>query len=106
MFKQIARQINLFRNLRNPQIYLGYKYGLIKTEPLFLKLRNGVVAEVPTRLISTFKESVFEQDYIRGFPHNIVRNFDQLNVVDVGANVGYFSLWWLSCFPRGRVIAV
>ncbi len=106
MFKKLTRQINLFRNLRNPQVYLGYKYGLLKRHTLFLELRNGVVAEVPARLVQTFKESVFEQDYIRGFPRLIVRSFDNLTVVDVGANAGYFSLWWLSRFPQSKMIAV
>ena len=106
MLKRLTRQLNLFRNLRNPQVYLGYKYGLSKRDPLFLKLRNGVVAEVPARLIQTFKESVFEQDYIRGFPRNVVCGFENLTVVDVGANAGYFSLWWLSRFARGKMIAV
>jgi FkbM family methyltransferase len=106
MLKRLTRQINLFRNLRNPQVYLGYKYGLLRRDTLFLKLRNGVVAEVPARLVQTFKESVFEQDYIRGFPRNLIRRFDALTVVDVGANAGYFSLWWLSRFPRSKMIAV
>jgi FkbM family methyltransferase len=106
MLKQLTRQFNLFRNLRNPQVYLAYKYGLLKPDTLFLKLRNGVVAEVPVRLIQTFKESVFGQDYIRGFPRQRVRGFDGLTVVDVGANAGYFSLWWLSRFPRSKMIAV
>jgi FkbM family methyltransferase len=104
--RQIRRQINLFRNLRNPQTYLVHKYGLRRRDVLFLKLRNGVVAEVPARMLHTFKESVLAQDYLTGFPREIADRFDGATVVDVGANAGYFSLWWLSRFPRGKVVAV
>ena len=106
MFKKFKRQLNIFRNLRNPLTYWGYKYGLLKREPLFLKLHNGVIAEVPARMLHTFKESVFQEDYIKGFPREIIHDFENSTVVDVGANVGYFSLWWLSRFPRSKVIAV
>ncbi|MGA2030237.1 MAG: FkbM family methyltransferase, partial [Verrucomicrobiota bacterium] len=58
------------------------------------------------RLLRTFKESVFEEDYIRGFPHDVIHGLGDLTVVDVGANAGYFSLWWLSRFPGSTVIAV
>jgi FkbM family methyltransferase len=106
MSGKFRRQLNIFRNLRNPLTYWGHKYGLLKREPLFLKLHNGVIVEVPARMLHTFKESVFQEDYIKGFPHEIIRDFENSTVVDVGANVGYFSLWWLSRFPRNKVIAV
>lgn len=57
-------------------------------------------------MLHTFKESVFQEDYIKGFPREIIHDFENSTVVDVGANVGYFSLWWLSRFPRSKVIAV
>jgi len=96
----------MFRNLRNPLTYLGTKFGLSKRDPLLLKLRNGVEAEVPVRLLPTFKESVFAEDYIRGFPGRVVRDLDRPIVVDVGANAGYFSLWWLSRHPGSRMVCV
>jgi FkbM family methyltransferase len=96
----------MFRNLRNPSAYLAVKLGLSKRDPLLLKLRNGVVAEVSRRLLQTFKESVFAEDYIQGFPARVVRGFGGSNVVDVGANAGFFSLWWLSRFRGSRVVAV
>lgn len=106
MAARISRQLNILSNLENPWIYWGHKFGLIKREPLFLKLRNGITAEVPIRMLHTFKESVFQEDYISGFPEAVIRSFKQSLVVDVGANVGYFSLWWLSRFPQSKVIAV
>jgi len=106
MFGQFKRQRNIIRNLSNPLVYWSYKCGVLKREPLFLKLKNGVVAEVPARLLHTFKESVFKEDYLAGFPREVIRRFNNLTVVDVGANAGYFSLWWLSRFPRSRVIAL
>jgi FkbM family methyltransferase len=106
MLKQLIRPVNMFRNLRNPLTYLGSKFGLSKQDPLLLKLRNGVEAEVPVRLLPTFKESVFAEDYIHGFPGRVVRNLDRPTVVDVGANAGYFSLWWLSRHPGSKMVCV
>jgi FkbM family methyltransferase len=105
MLRKLARQRNIFRNLRNPWVYFGYKYGVFRREPLFLELRNGVTAEVPRRMLRTFKESVFDEDYIKEFPRELIHGFHDLTVVDVGANVGYFSLWWLSRFPGSTIIA-
>jgi FkbM family methyltransferase len=106
MLKQLIRPVNMFRNLRNPLTCLGCKFGLVKQDPLLLKLRNGVEAEVPKRLLQTFKESVFGEDYIRGFPRRVLRDLDKPNVVDVGANAGYFSLWWLARHPGSKIICV
>ncbi|MGD1087965.1 MAG: FkbM family methyltransferase [Verrucomicrobiota bacterium] len=106
MLKQLIRLNNMFRNLRNPFTYLGCKYNLLKRDPVFLNLRNDVIAEVPMRLMQTFKESVFAEDYIKGFPAQVLHNFESSTVIDVGANAGYFSLWWLSRFPDSEVISV
>lgn len=102
----VTRTLNMFRNLRNPGTYLAHKAGLLKRDPLMFRLGNDVVAEVPVRLLPTFKESVFAEDYIKGFPPEVVRRFGNSAVIDVGANVGYFSLWWLSRYPRSTVVAV
>jgi FkbM family methyltransferase len=106
MLKQFTRTLNMFRNLRNPSAYLGCKFGLVKRDPLFLKLRNGVSAEVPAQLLHAFKESVFAEDYVRGFPARVIGDFENATVLDVGANAGFFSLWWLSRHPGSKVICV
>jgi FkbM family methyltransferase len=105
MLKKAIRLYNMFHNLRNPFTYLGCKYDLLKQDPVFLNLRNGVITEVPMRLMQTFKESVFAEDYIKGFPAKVLHNFKSSTVIDIGANAGYFSLWWLSRFPNSEVIA-
>jgi len=106
MLKQLIRPVNMFRNLRNPQTYLASKFGFSKRDPLFLELRNGVKAEVPVRLLQTFKESVFAEDYSRGFPSRVLCNLDKPVAVDVGANAGYFSMWWLARYPDSKVVCV
>jgi FkbM family methyltransferase len=106
MLTKLKRPLNMFRNLRNPLTYLCHKFGVVKRDPLFLDLRKGVRAEVPARLLHTFKESVFAEDYARGFPGRVIRDFDNPTVLDVGANAGYFSLWWLSRHPGSKMICV
>lgn len=106
MLQRLLRPWRMFRNLRNPHTYLAYKWGLQQRDPLYFELRHGVRAEVPRRMMHTFKESVFSEDYVQDIPAAVLRRLSNATVVDVGANVGYFSLWFLSRFPVARVIAV
>lgn len=106
MLQRLLRPWRMFRNLRNPHTYLAYKWGLLRRDPLFFELRHRVRAEVPRRMMHTFKESVFSEDYVRDIPAAVLARLEKATVVDVGANVGYFSLWFLSRYPEARVIAV
>ncbi|MGA2781566.1 MAG: hypothetical protein ABSF13_06540 [Smithella sp.] len=51
----MKRYYNLFKTFKNWRIYIAYKYGLAETELLVFETRNGVIVEVPFRLLQTFK---------------------------------------------------
>ena len=68
----MKRYYNLFKTFKNWRIYLAYKYGLAKTEPLVFETRNGVIVEVPLRLLHTFKEIFMDECYLAGLERIVV----------------------------------
>jgi FkbM family methyltransferase len=96
------RYFNLIKNIKNWWLYLLFKSGLEKREPLLFKARNGIFIEVPLRLLHTFKEIWMEECYMYGSALKISR----LAVfIDIGANAGYFSLYAASRFPGAKILA-
>lgn len=98
----MKRYYNLFKTFKNWRIYLAYKYGLAKTEPLVFETRSGVIVEVPLRLLHTFKEIFMDECYLAGLERPILSG---ATVVDIGANAGYFTLFAVSCFADARVFS-
>jgi FkbM family methyltransferase len=68
------------------------------------KLRSGPVIDVPARLLQTYKECFFDETYFRGFPKDRALPAAPV-VLDVGANVGYFSLSVFAKRPKAKVVA-
>jgi FkbM family methyltransferase len=61
---------------------------------------------ITARLGDSSDMTCFWQIFIRG-EYSCLRNLEGVSlVVDLGANVGYTSAYFLSCFPKSRVIAV
>ncbi len=98
------RYLNMVRNVANWHEYLLHKSGIRKRDRFVFRLANGVEADVPRAMLFTFKELFFTDDYFRGLPRGRFDN-SRLTVIDIGANVGYFSLYVFARFPGSRVIA-
>lgn len=97
------RYLNLINNIENWQEYLWYKFRITRRDPLFFRCKNGIVVEVPVRLLHTFKEIFFAECYTQYLPKDALKGM--ITVIDVGANAGYFSLYMLSQCCDSRVIA-
>jgi FkbM family methyltransferase len=95
--------LHLSRNVANWWLYLLVKAGLADGDPLVFRLPNQVRLEVPRRLLHEFKEIFMEECYSRGLfsapPEAPV-------IIDVGANVGFFSLFAASRYPGAAIVAV
>ena len=98
-----GRTRNMIGNIQNPLGYWWYKLRGSKG-PFTFSVRNGIKLEVPRRLLSTFKEMFFRMPYFEGLPKHIVMGPSPL-VIDIGANVGYFSMLMLSKYPDAQVHA-
>jgi len=101
---RFGRTVNMIRNLQNWNAYLLYKLKGKKGPEFIFQLRDGYKVAVPRQVIPEFKESLFEEVYWSRLPARLL-NMQQPVVLDVGANVGFFSI---SCHCRlndPRVIA-
>lgn len=103
MAKGLGRSLNMFSNISNSFSYLRYKWAGSKGDFVF-KIPNGITLRVPRRLLSTFKEMFFRAPYHEGLPKNILQ-LDAPLIIDIGANVGYFSFLMLSKYPKATIHA-
>ncbi|MGB3780191.1 MAG: FkbM family methyltransferase [Tunicatimonas sp.] len=110
---KLTRYYNLIKRFSNWQAYLLFKVGK-KAKIFTFRLRenaqNGSIQsdlfqiEVPRSMLPAFKESFFDDIYFRQLPPYTIDKSNPV-VVDIGANVGFFSLYMFSRFPRARVFA-
>ncbi|PKN76340.1 MAG: hypothetical protein CVU52_05175 [Deltaproteobacteria bacterium HGW-Deltaproteobacteria-10] len=98
----VKRYYYLFKTFKNWWLYLFYKFGFTDMEILVFESRNGVIVEVPVRLVQTFKEIFMDECYLAGLERNISQG---ATVIDIGANAGYFSLFAAAKFPHSRIFS-
>jgi FkbM family methyltransferase len=98
----MIRYFNLMRTFKNWWLYLAFKYGLSEAEPLLFETRNGVVVEVPLRLLQTFKEIFMDECYLAGLERVISPG---ATIIDIGANAGYFTLFAAAKFDDSKIFS-
>jgi FkbM family methyltransferase len=98
----MLRYYRLFKTFKNWWLYLAYKYGLTALKTLIFETRNGVIVEVPARLLQTFKEIFMDECYLAGLEKNVPSD---ATIIDIGANAGYFTLFAASKFFRSSLLA-
>mgnify|MGYP000417874138 CR=1 FL=1 len=99
MFHRVRNHI---RHHKNWWDYYRYKYLSGKKGPFTFIGRQGWQLEVPRRMLPTYKECFFDTTYTKGFPSPVK---SPEVVVDIGANVGYFSFSVFAQFPNAKVFA-
>lgn len=97
MFNRIWNHIRYHKNW---WAYYRYKYLSGKKGPFTFIGRTGWQLEVPRRMLTTYKECFFDATYTKGFPTSAK---SPKVVVDIGANVGYFSFAVLAHHPHATV---
>ena len=75
---------------------------MTKDDPLVFIARNNIIFEVPKRLHHEFKEIFLENAYSIGIKKEIRKN---PTIIDVGANVGFFTMFAVSKYPNCTVYA-
>jgi FkbM family methyltransferase len=100
------RTINRYRRLagifKNWPGFLAFKWRWKKVCPQ-LRTRGGLAMEVPAGSTFEFKDIFLHEAY--GCPHILRRLPEQPIVLDIGANVGFFSLYALHCRPAARCLS-
>ena len=100
----INRTINMIKNTSNWMQYLLYKLGGKKNPTFTYHLRNNFRVTVPRVIQPEFKELFFEEIYVKHLPKELI-SIDGPVVIDIGANVGFFSIFSLFKFMNPRVIS-
>lgn len=98
-----TRISNMIKYTKNWPKYLMYKFFTNREKPFVFETRAGNVA-VPPRVMHTYKEVFFRAAYFHGIPDHVFSD-DHIVVIDVGANVGFFSLFALQRFEHVNVYA-
>jgi FkbM family methyltransferase len=98
------RTVKMFQNIKNWNEYLVYKWTGKKADKFTFILRNGYKVTVPRRIIPEFKESCFEEVYLKRLPKKIQQKSNP-TIIDIGANVGFFSIACIHKFRNPRIIA-
>lgn len=101
----------VYNNIKNHSNWFNYyihKYFNSREEEFTFHCRGGLRIKVPHRLAHTYKECFFDETYTKGLPKRLIKELvanKPLTVIDIGANVGYFSLFMLSDFSGSKVYA-
>ena len=86
----LKRQYNLFKTFSNWWLYYAIKMGF-RTSGVFLFVtRRGVSISVPKKLYALFKSIFLREHYLEGL---VLPLPVRPTIIDVGANVGFFSLF-------------
>lgn len=81
---------------------MAIKFGVCNADPVLFRTRKGILAEVPRRLLQTFKEIFMDECYMDGLELHVSNNS---TIIDIGANAGFFTLFAASSFNNSRVLA-
>jgi FkbM family methyltransferase len=82
---------------------MAYKNGWLGPSTFLLRTRTGLTFEIPWSLKFVFKDIFLHEAYTRPF---ILKHLPVAPVVvDIGANIGFFSLYALHRRPAARVFS-
>lgn len=100
----LRRTLKMFQNIKNWDAYLKYKLTGKKNETFTFRLRNDFSVIVHRQIMPEFKESLFEEVYFKHLPKTIFKTKNP-TILDIGANVGFFSILSLLKFDNPHIIS-
>ena len=98
--KIVRRQYNIIKTFTNWWIYYAEKVGLSAPSAFLFITRTGVSIRVPKQLYPEFKSIFLRQHYLEGLALPLP---ECPTIIDVGANVGFFSLFAASKWGGGSL---
>ena len=98
---KFRRYYTLIKNFSNWPQYLRFK--AVESKPSFnFQLRDSFSIRVPRQMLSPFRECFFDHIYLKHLPDEAL-NFRNPTIVDIGANVGFYSLFMFSRYPQASI---
>lgn len=101
---KIQRYRGLLKEVSNWPSYLLFKARPSHHPAFTFKLRSTNRISVSKPMLPPFKEIFFDQVYLQGFPKKLLQN-EALTVIDIGANVGFFSFFMQFRYPGAQIYA-
>jgi len=100
----IRRYLNLLRYVRNWPVYLAWKLGGYRAGQIEIELRTGIRFEVTRQSRTEFKLIFMREDYT--WPLPAIGAGERATIVDLGANIGFFTLFAASHYPQCAILSV
>lgn len=98
----VRRWGNLIRNLDNWWDFFLWKLsGYRKPATFVARLRNGIEVPLEARQRHEFKLMFMNHEYIWPIPNKKLNGV----IIDLGANVGFFTLWASLRYPHCKVLS-
>lgn len=101
---KVLRYSNLIKRTNNWSSYLWKKLAGLEKGFEFNLVNFGKI-HVPRKMLGAFRENFFDEIYFRYLPKHLFEGKSDLTIVDIGANVGYFSLAAFSKVPNAKIVA-
>ena len=92
------------KEVSNWPSYLLFKARQSQHASFTFKLRNTNSITVLKQMLPPFKEIFFDQVYLQRIPKKLFKK-EELTILDIGANVGFFSFFMLFRYPKATVYA-
>ena len=102
LVRTAQRYQRLFLAFANWPLYLAMKRGWLCQPCILMKTRSGLRIEVPWELRHAFKDIFLYHTYVH--PAILARLPEKPVIIDVGGNVGFFSLFALHLRPLAQCL--
>lgn len=100
--KKLIRYKNIFKTIINWKYYLFMKiFGFKKHFDLCIK--NLGTIRISKNMLGPFRENFFDNVYFKYIPTEIFEKENHLIILDIGSNVGFFSLATFAKFPKSEI---
>jgi FkbM family methyltransferase len=104
LLKKFVRYKNIISRLNNWGYYIWKKAtGFDHTFKFEINGFGEIV--VPKNMMGPFRENFFDRVYFKGFPQEIQQGKPPEIVLDIGANIGFFSLSVFAEYPNSKIYA-
>jgi FkbM family methyltransferase len=101
---KVTRYSNLVKKVKNWPAFLYFKITSRSSDSFIFRLRNSFSINVPRKMLGPFRECFFDEIYLKHINLEFLKK-DKPTIIDIGANVGYFSLSMFSKYPGANIYA-